>query len=384
MYMSLTCMFYNSSYSVLNSKKNQMKKTLIFFTVLTTVMSCSKNSDNINTFGNNSAFELKSAGKPSLISIDTTVWSKYLIYKPLTPHEKDSLAKVASPKSTLVGNAAYVTNTLEGPEYTDYSGQIHFQVFSATSTKTNHPIMTVSVSGGYAMVGGGALVYGYSGNGAFLTESRPLNPTTWRGQSKDHIIADPHYLKVYAIGMRIDNVDPTYLRSKIHITYNVSSYSDDPWTTVNTLDNCLLIGGGAFDDYGLGYGNMLKSSNPSGVQWAVSGGAYRRSSPSQITAYAIGIENISYTTVGYLQTTVNQTSVGCLAGIAYCYAPVWDGYALTCPGGSSTNHLTGRLLVGLYPQDSFPGDQVISKDTPGFGDYGTLSAYALGIQKRPY
>src|ERR1035437_957506 len=347
-----------------------MKKISIFFTVLITVMSCSKNSDNINTFGNNSAFELNGAGKLSLISRDTMVLSKYLIYKPLTAHEKDSLAKMASKNSTLVGNAAYVTNSLEGPEYTDYSGQIHFQVFSVTSN--------------YAMVGGGALVYGYSGNGAFLTESRPINSTTWEGQSKDHIIPDPHYLKVYAIGMRIDNVDPNYLRSKIHITSNTSSFSNSPWTTVNVTDNCILIGGGAFDDYGAGYGNMLTSSNPSGVQWQVSGQAYRRSDPTQITAYAIGIENISYPTVGYLQTTVHQTTVPISSGPGYCYSQVFDGYALTCPGGVSTNHLTGRMLVGLYPQDLYPGAQAISKDTPGFADYGNLSAYALGIQKRPY
>jgi hypothetical protein len=361
-----------------------MKKISIFFTVLITVMSCSKNSDNINTFGNNSAFELNGAGKLSLISRDTMVLSKYLIYKPLTAHEKDSLAKMASKNSTLVGNAAYVTNSLEGPEYTDYSGQIHFQVFSATSSLTNHPIISISVTSNYAMVGGGALVYGYSGNGAFLTESRPINSTTWEGQSKDHIIPDPHYLKVYAIGMRIDNVDPNYLRSKIHITSNTSSFSNSPWTTVNVTDNCILIGGGAFDDYGAGYGNMLTSSNPSGVQWQVSGQAYRRSDPTQITAYAIGIENISYPTVGYLQTTVHQTTVPISSGPGYCYSQVFDGYALTCPGGVSTNHLTGRMLVGLYPQDLFPGAQAISKDTPGFADYGNLSAYALGIQKRPY
>ena len=42
------------------------------------------------------------------------------------------------------------------------------------------------------------------------------------------------------------------------------------------------------------------------------------------------------------------------------------------------------MLVGLYPQDLFPGAQVISKDTPGYGDLGTTTAFAVGIKQRPY
>jgi hypothetical protein len=361
-----------------------MKRSLIFLTVIFTIISCSKNSNSL--FNENSTMlELNSTTQLTNLNLkDTTSYSKYLNYKPLTAHEKDSINRISSQKISSTVNAAYGILTLQGPEYTDYSGLIHFQVFSAISTKTNHPLITVSVTSNYAMVGGGALVYGYSGNGAFLTESRPLSSTTWQAQSKDHIIADPHYLKVFAIGMRIDNVDPAYLRSKIHIVSNTSAYSENPGTSVSVPANCILVGGGAFDNYVNGYGNMLKFSFPIANEWNAGGQSYRRSDPCQITAYAIGIEDISYPTVGYLQTTLNQTTVGCLNGLQYCYAPVNSGFALTCPGGYSSNHLTGRMLVGLYPQDAFPGSQAMSNDTPGFGDYGSLSSYALGLQKRPY
>lgn len=278
-------------------------------------------------------------------------------------------------------------NNVEGeyPEYQDYSGLIHLKVFYIyNTTKVQHPILNISVTDDYAMVGGGAYAFGYTGNGAFLTESRPLNSTTWQGQSKDHIVKDPHNLKVFAIGMRIDGVDPAYLRSKIHIMENTSDPpSDLPQTAATVPENCLLIGGGAWDNY-YGFGNLLISSFPYDITWQVGGKAYRRSDPAQITAYAIGIENISYPTVGYLQTTVRQTTEIAEGGQRYCYAPVWDGYALTCPGGYCTYSWWGRMLVALYPQDLFPGSQVISKDTPGYGDLGSNSAFALGIQKRPY
>lgn len=334
------------------------------------VISCSKNLDNAITLDKAVTSKMDRTAKlPNLESIDTVTLCKYLDNRPLTAHEKDSIAKV----STLATSNKNATSTIiqgEYPEYTDYSGQIHLKVFYAyTTNKVQHPILTRSVSADYAMVGGGAKVYGYTGNGAFLTESRPLNGTTWEAQSKDHIIQDPHYIIVFAIGMRIDNVDPAYLRSKIHIVQNTSGLDHFPTASVLVPDNCLLVGGGAWDQYS-GYGNMLTASYPYDISWVASGKDYRRSDLSRITAYAIVIENISYPTVGYLQLTVRQIQTPAPAGEQYCYAPVWDGYALTCPGGYCTWDFTGRMLVGLYPQDQFPCAQLISKDTPSYADFG--------------
>ncbi len=359
-----------------------MKKNLIFGAILIMAMSCSKNLNNNVTFEDPSTSASLAIDNSNLHSLDTVMLSKYLIYKPLTVHEKDSIDKVDSQKANIA-NIAGTANILgEYPEYSDGSNQIHLKIFYNTSSNTaNLQELSVSVTDSYAMVGGGALAYGYTGNGAFLTKSYPLNYNTWIARSKAHIILDPHYLTVYAIGMRIDNVDPAYLRSKIHITSNTSTLDNDfPSTSVSVPDNCLLIGGGAYDRY-FGYGNLLTASGPNGNEWFVEGKAYRRSDPSRITAYAIGIENISYPTVGYLQISVRQTQTGSLIGEGFCYADVWEGFALSCPGGYTIYHTYGRMLVGVYP---LPDTQVISKDTPGYGDFGATGAYAVGIQKRPY
>jgi len=359
-------------------------KKLVFFTVLMTVFSCSKDLNNRITFDSDDLVAINNATPKPIPVLDTVSLSKFLIKKPLTAQEKDSISKIETLSASLINNSGNAIIASESPEYTDYSGYIHLKYFYATTTpKQQHPSLSVPVTSAYAMVGGGALVSGYTGNGAFLTQSRPYNSTTWIAESKDHIVADPHYLTVYAIGMRIDGVDPNYLRSKVHITQATSASNDWPSITAPVFENCFLIGGGAWDHWS-GYGNLLTSSIPYEDEWAVSGKAYRRSSPATITAYAIGIENISYPTVGNLLVTVRYAEAAILYGVGYCSAPVWDGYALSCPGGAAYYNLAGRMLVGLYPQGSFPWAQVISKDTPGFADYGSTSAYAVGVEKRPY
>ena len=362
-----------------------MKNVICFLTILLFIASCSKTPEDRSLSGNYDLPKDNISNKLSTYPcIDTLILSEYLIKHPLSENEIDSLKKVTTINGGTEKSSSVTTTEGEYPEYTDYSGMIHFKVFYAyNSVKVQHPVLIRSVPDNYAMIGGGAYAYGYSGNGAFLTASRPLNSTTWQGQSKDHIVPDPHNLKVFAIGMRIDGVDPAYLKSKIHIVSNTSAFSDFPNVTATIPEDCLLIGGGALDNY-YGYGNMLVASYPNYIYWQAGGKAYRRSDPSQITAYAIGIEDISYPTVGYLQLTVRQITESAYGDIQYCYAPVWSGFALTCPGGYCTFNSFGRMLVGLYPQDLFPGSQVISKDTPSYGDYGSNSSFATGIQKRPY
>ncbi len=313
---------------------------------------------------------------------DTMSLNKFLTYKPITPHIRDSLNE-REPRS---GKMFYAnkSDNLSGsnPEYSDGTGLIHLKVFWVTSSNTaDIQELSVSVGSDYAMVGGGAWAH-YTGNGAFLTKSMPLNSTTWISKSKDHIVQDLHNLTVYAIGMRIDGVDPAYLRSKIHITsFQSTTNSNSPTASVSVPSGCLLVGGGADDQYN-GYGNILISSRPNMNEWDVAGQAYRRSDPSKITAYAIGIEDISYPNVGHLQVAVYQTQTAVLSGEGDCYADATTGFALTCPGGYTISHTYGRLLVGLFPSE--PGAQVISKDTPGFLDYGSVGAYTVAIQKRPY
>ncbi|HVN58114.1 MAG TPA: hypothetical protein VMT63_07450 [Bacteroidales bacterium] len=323
---------------------------------------------------------------PNLVSIDTSTLVKYLDNSPITAREKDSIIKVLVSDSLIKRVKSYSSIDGESSEYNDYSGYIHLKVFYASTTvKLQHPVVTVSVSHDYAMVGGGAQAYGFTGNGAFLVASRPINDTTWQAQSKDHMIADPHYLEVYAIGMRIDGVDPSYLRARIY-TKQVTTTTPAHFPTATAVlpDNYLLVGGGAWDHYS-SYGNMLTASYPlSNAAWVGSGKDHRRSDLSTITVYAIGIQNISYPNVGYLQLTYRETTEPAPPGQQFCFAPVWDGYALTCPGGYCTYTSIGRMLVSLYPSVTPPVAQMSSKDTSGDPDTGNNYAYGYGIEKRPY
>jgi hypothetical protein len=359
-----------------------MKRILIFFAITSMVLACTENVatdvEISKTLSNAKVEEILTSESP-----DTTLLSKLLVYVPITPHIRDSLNNLEPRTGRMLSSIASDKIYGSNPEYSDGTGLIHLKVFYVTSDNSaDIQELSVSVGDDYAMVGGGAWAHDYTGNGAFLTKSMPLNSTTWIGKSKAHIISDPHYLTVYAIGMRFENVDPSYLRSKIHITsYQSPTNSNTPTASVSIPSGCLLVGGGAYDNYN-GYGNILISSKPNLNEWYVAGQAYRRSDPSRITAYAIGIEDISYPTVGYIQVAVNQTQVGVQNGEGDCYATAPTGYALTCPGGYTISHTYGRLLVGLFPLE--PDAQVVSKDTPGFFDYGAVGAYAIAIQKRPY
>jgi hypothetical protein len=372
---------------------NQMKKIKIFLVISMLAFSCSKNLD--NTAPNEKTGSLQTESKSTkitgteklkLATYDTIKLQKYLINTQVTDKEEDSIALL---KTATTRKSACQSLNLYNSEYSDYSNKIHLNFFYATTTNpANHPSISVSVPSGYAMVGGGAWVHDYSGNGAWLVKSYPMDDgISWKAESKDHIIQDPHCLTVFAIGMRIDGVDPAYLRSMIIIRKATSTnISNFPEATVVLPDNYILVGGGATDNYN-GYGNMLTASYPTSTSsWHAEGKAYRRSDPSTITAYAIGIANISYPTVGYLGVTIRQNTIDVPSGpeIESVYAPVWEGYALTCPGGYCTYNGYGRMLLGVFPMDTPADANTISKDSDVYPDYGTDSALAIGIEKRPY
>jgi hypothetical protein len=358
-----------------------MKKFLLFGTILMVVISCSKeNLDKKEDQTFRSAVELKSAIiTPNLDSIAKMNAGAFLA-SDLTAREIDSLAKMRVTKSGKSSTAI----TTAGSEYTDWSGLIHFQVFSAYSDKVSIPNVEVAVPEDYVLVGGGAEVTQTSGYGAFLTKSRPDEGlTTWYAKSKDHIESDPHVLYAYAIGMKIDGVTPDYLRSKMQVFQNTSSPMNHPNTYKTIPGNYLLIGGGAWDNYENdgGPGNMLVSSYPSSSNtWTVDGKDHRRADPSAITAYAIGIQNISFPNVGYLQVNYSQSPQYVTSGECVRSTSVPTGWALTCSGGRAT-YTIGRMIKTDHPYTSTTNLSTINTRDHTYADAGWSYVYALRIQK---
>jgi hypothetical protein len=326
-------------------------------------------------------------------SLDKVFLAKYLDYTPLTSFEKDSIAK-----NQINEHVKGLTSLSygEGPEYTDWSGLIHLKKFWAYNSELQHShnVTTLDLPSDWVLVGGGAQTWGFDpdANGAFLTESRPtVNNNGWRGGSKDHAVTCMHALYVYAIGMKITGVDPEYLRSNIYYgKSNPSAPNNLPTASKVIPWNYHLTGGGAFDS-NEGYGNMLIESYPQGIlggyQWIVKGKAHKRSAPSTIEAYAIGIKDISYPGVGYIRTsytsTVESTPGWHDFGPLWCYCPPINGQALTCPGAIITYEGWGRMLMSLYPALDIPDSQTSSRDCY-YVDGGSNFAYAIGIEKRPW
>lgn len=392
--------FYNSPNKAEfeNFKNQSMKKCLVFLFIYLWLISCSKPSNNdsdqtpIHLLKDNVSL-LTNRDFHVQDSLDKIFLAKYLDYTPLTQYEKDSITKSQIPNSPK-GMVVY-----DWPEYTDWSGWIHIKVREQSTTGINNlQDLAVDLPEDWVLVGGGAEVIIpesdiCTSNGAFITASYPYN-NGWRGKSKAHALPYEHNLRVYAIGMKIAKdgfvYDPAELRS--NIVYNStdwsSIYSDLPQTLCYIPDGYQLIGGGGLDE-NLGYGNMLIESYPNsaypfpGSNWYVKGKAHKRSAPSRIKAYAIGIRDIEYPGVGYIQTVytnlVTYMSEGyCspFAGPLFCDMRSILGYALTCPGGRVTYKGWGRMIMEIWPNS-------LGSNDCSYSDSGENHAIGLGIEKKP-
>ena len=99
--------------------------------------------------------------------------------------------------------------------YTDWSGQVETRIYECVSPNQAWIQNSIGcqVEAGFILVGGGAWADYGNGAGAFIWESRPLdeNLSTWVGSSKDHVKNCPHYLHVYAIGLRLKDNSGNYV-----------------------------------------------------------------------------------------------------------------------------------------------------------------------------
>jgi hypothetical protein len=356
-----------------------MKNLLISSAILLVVISCSKeNFDKKEAQPFMSPTELKSALiiMPNLDSIARMNAGEFL-ESDLTKRGIDSIAKINS----RVSSESSSSSVIDGQEYTDGSGKIHLKIFSKSTypIKTNHPTKEVEVDADYVVVGGGAQAWGYQYDGGFLYESRPNDMlTSWIGSSKDHINPDPHYIDVYAIGMKIDSVTTDYLRSKIHLYFRTSYLANHPQIYATVPGNCLRLGGGVKVNW-TGYGNLLTSSIPmDNNKWFVKSKDHRRPDPCTITAYAIGIENISYPNVGYIQVGTTWQAEPSYHGEGWVYTLTEPGWAQTCVGAQATWYVSGRMIVKMYPQLNYLS-QALSLDHT-WPDYGWTWAYMVMIR----
>lgn len=365
-----------------------MKKLLFLIAIMLIIISCSKeNSEKKEDQLYKSPPEVIRTLNKLVLDSAFKMNSGAFLKSNITQSELDSIRKISS---VIHSKSIYsTTDTIKHYTVSDY---IHFVIVEATTypTRSSNPSLSVGVPNGYVLVGGGAHAFDnisgapITGNGAFLTESRPNGSLTlWKGRSKDHMVSDPHYLTVYAIGMKIDGVTSAYLRSQINLDSTVSSSANHPIAQKSVPSGYLLIGGGAFDNYS-GYGNMLVKSYPkNSTTWYVEGKDHRRADPSTITAYAIGLNNISFANVGYIQTEYiwenNYVPYG------YNHAETFvtnDDWGLTCPGGKDTYYHLGRMMISISPDIPSWGTYDVSTWSSDnyYPDNGADTAWAIRLQ----
>ncbi len=120
------------------------------------------------------------------------------------------------------------------------------QLVSNTSSLERSPSTFVTVSNGYKLIGGGAIV-NWSGPGNLLTESYPEG-NSWLVKSKDHTVESPATITSYAIGIK--NTIPNFGSLAVNIISDCDDNDDsllyhnqadtylDDWQISNSLIAC--------------------------------------------------------------------------------------------------------------------------------------------------
>lgn len=276
-------------------------------------------------------------------------------------------------------------------EATDWSGRLHIQVVDCTTTVIRHfQTLSCSVDPSFVLVGGGARTDYFGGSGALLTETRPVDDgqfRTWQASSKDHINSNPHNLKVFAIGMRLDGV----ARGTLVAQMQIKSSTDTPvpaigagnWQT-STDEGYTLLGGGAFVNW-TGEGALLTRSSPdlSGEArtWIAAAKDHNKAAAWNMTVYAIGIRPLILG-FGSLEIATRSAVVGTSSGhIGDVTARADGGWVNACPGAfSDWSPGEGRLLFGIVPTTT--SGEAMDKDHIK-GDVGTLYGFVRQIRVMP-
>lgn len=309
--------------------------------------------------------------REELIDCKSSIENYEKVYS-LNKVDFDSINNIISNSSISNG----VLKSVSSDEYTDWSGQVHIKIFSATTApeKQHYDNWTMEVSDEYVCIGGGAcpVLYGE----AYLVDSRPKTDFTgWLISSKDHVKTYPHVLYMFAIGLRIDNVSKSDLKSRLRIYTNTSSESNHPNTAVSVPLNYSLIGGGADINYD-GFGCLLVGSYPSGQAWYAKGKDHYSPDPSTITAYAIGIEKGTIPGFGDLEINTIYGYSYVANGIGSNRLSVPSGWVTACSGGHATYNGYGRLIQALGIGSISTKDLMVS-------DSGNSYAYSIIIRKKP-
>lgn len=262
-------------------------------------------------------------------------------------------------------------------DYTDASGTLTVRIKQCEwSPKLGHPTASCTVDSDFVLVGGGAEVEGSASPGALLWQSAPdlkITTTTWLAASKDHVIAYPHRVRAYAIGLKIAGVLATTLQQAVTIVPVRSSPAHHPSATASVPAGYALVGGGATANWS-GQGLLLTSSYPSGSSWIADAKDHVGQEIGTVTSYAIGI---SLSMIAGFGAVSNQYGYSVQTGYGFPVVAGPGGRVVTSVGGLAQYNGQGRLLTALVPISGTSGMSV-SKDHVS-ADSGFTTAYVISL-----
>ncbi|MFF6983830.1 hypothetical protein ACFZAV_40640 [Streptomyces sp. NPDC008343] len=275
----------------------------------------------------------------------------------------------------------------------DESGMITTAVFRRTASDRQpvHLGLRAGVAEGMAVIGGGAVARGEP-YGALLTASCPSSDGgAWVVASKDHLVAQPHRLTGYAIGLAIKGVSPERLARELLLVRRVrSTRAAHPSAAAPAPGGYVLIGGGFHVNWhdgaqGLGAGSLATASFPlAGSSWQVRAKDHLVGHPCTVDAYAVCLKS-SFTVDGR-RYRVDRRIRFAESGLPTAHPAAvasfgGSGCALTGIGAEVRRREPGSMLWRLEPptRDGVPAAAVGGTEHMEPAP-STAAAFALGIR----
>jgi hypothetical protein len=259
-----------------------------------------------------------------------------------------------------------------------------------------HNTVSVTIPEEYVMIGGGAQVDFRGGPGAFLTGSWPTddrNFRTWNAESKDHVVADVHFLYADAIGMRLIDDNGNYVppvEIKKHMLIRNAISDTGPSVTAGGMSGVyyLMLSGGARVINPFNIGKLLTESDhaPYNAGWLATAKSCKVASSNAVMAYAIYIDYNDIAGFGILtgdsrwyKVKTEENNTGNI------YANPVNGYVISGVGASITHYKesANRFLYAISPLhlDGTYGCYAADKDHVISNGMETLTICVKGIKK---
>lgn len=262
-------------------------------------------------------------------------------------------------------------------------------VASSVCQLGSDPTVNIYLPGGYTLTGGGAWI-GWGGMGNLLVGSYPLQPlgssqyTGWRAEGSDQGLTSPASAVVFAIGIRIVDINNNPLTINQTVVSQESAKVEHPYVEALLPDGFYLTGGGARGTpRGQGRaGQLLTGSYPllineHAVGWVAASKDQVTPCPGRVTSYAIGIQVPNATIFPHWHYATGQAGEFPTATVE-----ITTGHTLVGGGANDSYTGAGNLLTASYPVLSTPGGSgwtASGKDQQIADPSGTIKVYALSI-----